>query len=209
MSTAAKPVAIEELKDSHAMMDDGARVTWREGFMVCTCVQAKRCRNVKHQMCKHILQCMRDKVDYLGSHAGATVSGEVIELCILLPMAAGNAESMFIQCVLGVADETGLREVRVPSLPTVGSHVLCYVPAKTCRLDLREMVWPFIVQIAREYRCNGCGIPSEMEGVHFNNPSVPEQTKAVRYLLHLLDSRIGKCPNCDNSDIIPDLDTPF
>lgn len=74
-----------------------------------------------------------------------------------------------------------------------------YVTPETSRMDIRDMLWPMLLAEYSERICTAC----QKQPQKLSRPlDIPTQRMAVYEAAYLTIH--GKCPTCDDSDLIPD-----
>lgn len=104
-------------------------------------------------------------------------------------------EGVFASVVIYESDETFFRQV-VWREQTAG-----YVDASASRLELRELIWPYVLQEAVDTRCKRCIVPAAM--AFLASPPTNEQMVAVISTAIHIWNHAGICADCDDTDLIP------
>lgn len=174
-----------------ALMDDGARVTWGNMNMTCTCVTAKRCARVNRQMCKHIIQVLRDRIDRVALPSTGT---EVLQVCMMLPQTP-DEQPLFISVHIDAARKRVIAD---------NFRTLFILGGQESRGDIRDALIPFLLQDVMEGKrgCSICDIPmSFMELAGKGNSLTSNLYPALADLLSIYDT--GKCLKHNDQDLIP------
>lgn len=174
-----------------ALMEDGARISWGNKNLTCTCVTAKRCARMDRQMCKHIVQVLRDRNDRIilpssGTHA--------VQVCMMLPLTP-DMKPQFISIQIDAERKRVLAD---------NFRTLFILSGHESRADLRDALIPFLMQEIMEGKrsCAVCDIPiSYMELAGKGSRMTARMSAALADLLSIYDS--GKCVKHNDLDLIP------
>lgn len=185
-----------------ALMDDGSRVSWEGWALTCTCTTAKRCPSVQKQMCQHIIQILRDRVDEVWLPKGQMANMRLLWICVFLPGTLGQAPS-WVEVNVGPSCcvyVDGLRE------NPRGLEPLFILSGGESRGDVRDSLIPFLVDEALhgDKQCVECGTPLSITELRQMKSAPTREVlyAATRDMVSLL-SQNHRCRKHDISDLIP------
>lgn len=184
---------INPMGDDFATFSDGARVSWGNGIMLCTCVTAKAQPRDKN-CCKHITNVIRRKRDYI-------VRDQRIYLPVVLPDKEDDLKQVsWVE--MGVHSDSQVLFVYLQNQETawIGS-VGQYVTLS--RLDARSMILPHLLGLANKVTCREChDAPLIIQMLLKDRTNLNYQLDAVREILHWLTNP-NQCRKHDDSDLVP------
>lgn len=181
-----------------ALMDDGARLSWGNENLTCTCVTAKRCPRADRQMCKHIIQILRDRVDRVVLHPKVGMKVCVVQVCLMLPTTP-DQRPVFASVVID------LQRKHVMTSGSAGA-TLFILDGRESRSDLRNALIPFLIhEIATGVRCDTCAdSPASHKTLLANRDNLSKTNNLSPALADLLSIReSGKCVRHYDEDLIP------